>query len=91
MKQVDVIWVSQERMEEMRATGDPPTRAPEICVEVLRASNTEDELAEKRRLYRDAGAEEVWIVDTDGAVRFFADGELEASALVPDFPAEVRV
>jgi Uma2 family endonuclease len=73
----------------MEATGDPTTQAPELCVEVMSASNTDEEMTEKRRLYRDAGAEEVWVVDADGRVRFFADEEMDQSVLAPDFPAQV--
>jgi hypothetical protein len=44
---------------------------------------------EKRALYRKASAEEVWIVEEDGNVRFFADAELERSELAPDFPQSI--
>jgi Uma2 family endonuclease len=70
----------------MAATGDPTTLAPEICIEVLSASNTVDEMKAKRRLYREAGADEVWIVEQDGRVRFFEDEEVEQSAIAPSFP-----
>jgi len=43
----------------MRETGDPPTLAPETGVKVLSEVNTETEMPEKRRLYREAGADEV--------------------------------
>lgn len=89
VKQSDVIWASAERQAEMEETGDPPTLAPEICVEVLSETNTEAEMREKRRLYRDAGAEEVWIVDREGAVRFFVEEEQDQSALCPAFPSHV--
>jgi Uma2 family endonuclease len=69
--------------------GDPPTLAPEICVEVLGEANTEDEMQEKRHLYRDVGADEVWVVDQEGHVRFFGEEEREHSLLAPDFPAQV--
>jgi len=46
-KQADVVWSSDDRMAEMRETGDPTTLAPEICVEVLSSSNTEEEIREK--------------------------------------------
>jgi Uma2 family endonuclease len=73
----------------MEETGDPPTLAPEICVEVLSEANTEDEMQEKRYLYRDAGANEVWVVDQERHVRFFGEDEREHSALAPDFPGEL--
>ncbi len=86
VKQADVIWASRDRLQEMQETGDPPTLAPEICVEVLSDSNTVDELDEKRALYREAGAEEVWVVEQDGQIRFFADEERSQSAILPDAP-----
>jgi len=85
-KQADVVWASRDRLREMRKTGDPPTLAPEICIEVLSESNTVEEMANKRALYRSAGAEEVWIVDQEGRVRFFVEEEREQSAIAPDFP-----
>jgi Uma2 family endonuclease len=89
VKQADVIWGSPDRMREMRETGDPPTRAPEICVEILSESNTVAEMEEKRALYRDAGAEEVWVVTQDGQIRFFAGEERERSSIAPDCPDHV--
>jgi Uma2 family endonuclease len=89
VKQTDVIWVSRERQQEMEKTEDPPTRAPEICVEVMSDANSDEEMREKRRLYRDAGAEEVWIVNSEGHVQFFAEVELDQSSLAPEFPIEV--
>ncbi len=89
VKQADVIWASRARLQEMQKTGDPPTLAPEICVEVLSDSNTVDELAEKRALYREAGTEEVWIVEQDGQIRFFADEELDQSTIAPDTPDQL--
>lgn len=38
-KPADVIWASDERLQEMEETGDPTTLAPEICVEVMSESN----------------------------------------------------
>ena len=88
-KQADVIWASEGRLAEMKETGDPTTLAPEICVAVLSSSNTVDEIREKRRLYFESGANEVWVVDDDGCVRFFGQEEMEESEVVPDFPKEV--
>jgi len=85
----DVVWVTADQREEMEKTGDPPTLAPEVCIEVMSESNDWEEMHEKRSLYREAGAEEVWIVDQDGQVRFFGDEEIEASGVTPDFPQHV--
>ena len=84
--QADVIWASETRFENMEETGEPPTLAPEVCVEVMSTSNDWDEMEEKIALYRDAGADEVWVVDETSRVHFFADEELEQSARAPDFP-----
>jgi Uma2 family endonuclease len=43
----------------MKKTGDPPTLAPEICVEVLSPNNRWENIEEKIDLYLEAGAEEV--------------------------------
>lgn len=87
VKVPDVVWMSDERWEAMQQTGDPSTLAPEICVEVLSASNTVEELAEKRTLYRDAGADEVWLVEPDGRIRFFRASEMDRSEIAPDCPS----
>lgn len=89
VKVPDVVWMSPEREQEMDETGDPATLAPEICVEIMSVSNTEEELEQKRALYRDLGAEEVWGVGEEGGIRFFTDREREASQIAPDCPTEV--
>jgi Uma2 family endonuclease len=91
VKVPDVVWVSTDREARMMKTGDPSTLAPEICVEVLSEANTEAEMQEKRQLYREAGAGEVWLVADDGSVRFFADERLDRSMIAPDFPERVEV
>lgn len=83
-KQSDVIWTSDNRLGEMEKTGEPPTLAPEICVEVMSKSNDWGEMREKRGLYREAGAEEVWIVDEEGQIRFFGEEEMEQSRIAPE-------
>jgi hypothetical protein len=85
----DVMWGTPERREEMDETGDPPTLAPEICIEVMSEKNDWDEMHSKRALYLEAGTEEVWVLSEEGAVRFFADEEMEASRVLPDFPEHV--
>jgi Uma2 family endonuclease len=46
-------------------------------------------MEEKRRLYREIGADEVWVVDTDGKIQFYGDEALETSSLVPTSPARL--
>jgi len=85
----DVVWMSGGRWEEMQKTGDPTTLAPEICIEVMSGSNDWEEMEEKRELYLEAGAEEVWVAGEEGEVRFFADEELKGSGVAPEFPSEL--
>ena len=70
VKVADAAWCS---VSYFSAHGfvDPYIVAPEICVEIKSPSNAESELQGKVRLYLDAGAEEVWLVDVNGLVRVF--------------------
>lgn len=89
-KMADVVWITEGRREQMEETGDPPTLAPELCIEVMSNSNNWEEMHEKRALYRDAGAEEIWIVERDGRIRFFGKEELENSQIAPSFPSPLE-
>ena len=93
VKAADVAWASPEIMREL---GDRScfTRAPEICVEVLSPSNTEAEMREKMALYFDAGAREVWLCSSSGAMSFLSPGTarpLNASELCPQFPRQIEL
>lgn len=87
-KQADVIWASDDRLSKMEETGDPTTLAPEICIEVMSELN---DWRRWRRKWasREAGAEEVWVIEQDDSVRFFGEDELERSGLMPDFPSSL--
>ncbi len=65
--------------------------APEICIEVMSPSNSWQEMLDKMPLYFEVGALEVWIVDVDGRVSFFAAGneQLPQSRLIPDSPQSI--
>ncbi len=70
----------------------PAPIAPEICIEVQSRSNSPAEMIEKRALCLEAGAQEVWVCNEAGELRFFdVSGELDRSILVPDFPLKIRV
>lgn len=91
VKVPDVIWVSDERFAELSGEEEASPVMPEIVVEVLSEDNMEAEIAEKRRLYLDEGAEEVWTCDEDGTMRFYdANGPRDRSALVSAFPSQVE-
>ncbi len=88
-KVADAIWCSDGRWEQIKDAYDVPV-APEICVEVRSPTNTDAEMEEKRALYLEAGAEEVWICDEEGTITFYdAEGERDASRRVPSFSAQI--
>jgi len=86
VKNPDVVLVGSHQIEQ--ALGSKAlTPAPEICVEILSPSNTQEEIDEKREAYLRAGAKEVWLCDRDNRITFFAhSGQLNRSRLCPDFP-----
>jgi Uma2 family endonuclease len=92
VRAADVGWYSEARFAKVQ--GQPAFEtAPEICVEILSPSNTPSELLEKRQLYFEAGAREVWICDESGSLRFFTSAATTepaaASSLCPAFPAVI--
>ncbi|TWT88307.1 hypothetical protein Mal64_17860 [Pseudobythopirellula maris] len=91
VKVPDVAWRSRAFLD--AHTGeDPYSRAPEVCVEVLSPSNTTQEIDEKRRLYFEAGALEVWLCSADGEMAYYGPaGRLERSGLAPDAPASITL
>jgi Uma2 family endonuclease len=90
VKAIDVGWLDASRNE---IGQDIPLlmRAPEICIEILSPSNSAAEIAEKRLLYFDAGAGEVWICNRDGSLAFFSapDHQIERSIICPLFPERI--
>jgi Uma2 family endonuclease len=91
VKVPDVVWMSKQIYITMRGS-DVATVAPEICVEVVSASDTQVEMEEKMVLYFGAGAAEVWLCGEDGHVRFFGvTGEMPGSKQVPEFPHTVSL
>lgn len=90
-KVADVAWASFEFLSAHKHEASY-SKAPEICVEVISPSNSEAEMAEKRRLYFEQGAQEVWICDDDGQMFFFAsEGQLAQSQLIPEFPSSIEI
>ena len=90
-KAADVAWLSFERLKLARGQTELEI-APEICIEVLSASNTEQEMTEKRALYFEAGAKEVWLCSENGQMRFFnPQHPLIHSEIVPLFPEKIDV
>lgn len=91
IKVADVAWVSAARFRRIK-NETACSVAPEICVEVYSFSNTQKEMEEKRELYFEKGAKEVWYCDKNGRVSFYnEEGKLKKSALCPDFPGRVKL
>jgi Uma2 family endonuclease len=90
-KVADIAWSSEERFKIIEHEVECSV-APEICIEVLSLSNTEDEMEEKRVLYISTGAAEFWVCNEKGDIVFFdAEGRIERSKLVPDFPTKIKI
>ncbi len=90
-KVADVAWMSLARWQTLRGKTEADI-APEVCVEVLSMSNSDDEIKTKRGLYFAQGAQEVWICDEYGQISFYnAKRKLKKSALFPDFPSHIEI
>lgn len=88
VKAVDVAWCSSAKWQGLAGQACF-TECPEICVEILSPSNTRGEIEEKKNLYFEAGALEVWICRQNGEVSFFdsqAGNAMSRSKLAGDFP-----
>ena len=91
VKVADVAWASADFLRRYGVV-NPYPEAPEIIVEILSPSNTLAEMEEKKELYFARGAQEVWLCEEDGLMRFYNNhARLEASALAPDFPARLEL
>jgi len=81
----DVAWCSDAYLtahpEEM-----PLSAAPELCVEIVSASNALPKLREKARAYVNAGAIEAWLVFPDtGQIEIYGhEGRREKTAFAVD-------
>lgn len=93
VRAADGAWASESRMRELGSQPCFP-RAPEICVEVRSPGESAKEAEEKKTLYFDAGAKEVWMCDKAGRMTFFHAGSpeaAEASQLCPAFPVQISL
>jgi Uma2 family endonuclease len=90
-KVADVAWYAPERWLRVRNEYESSIAA-NICVEIVSPANSNGEMEGKRALYFAAGAEEVWVCDAKGRLRFYdPTGELSKSNLVPKFPKKITV
>ena len=89
VKVADVAWTSAAFFKK-HGYATPYSEAPEICVEITSPSNSERELAEKRKLYFEQGAKEVWICDSFGNIEFYnLHGSIPQSTLASSFPEKI--
>ena len=79
VKVADVAWASAAFIKQY-GYSTPYPQAPEICVEIISPSNSDEEMCIKIEHYLARGAREVWLVDANAKVRFFSHtGELPNS------------
>jgi Uma2 family endonuclease len=90
VKAADVTWISAAYYMELEAKKPLVLdHAPEICIEVLSPSTSSAEMDEKRALYFEAGAHEVWLCGLDGKMEFYTPGLAAVSRLCPLFPGQL--
>lgn len=92
VRAADVGWYSVERFAQVKGQIAFDV-APEICVEVISPSNSDSEMAGKKQLYFEAGAEEVWYCREDGRMEFYRksnpDVFMSQSSLCQHFPVRI--
>lgn len=89
VKGADVAWCSDEIWQRLEGASCF-LECPELAVEVVSPANTKREIEEKKALYLEAGAEEVWICEVNGTVHVWnSQGEASRSKLFPEFPKEI--
>ncbi|MGC8492042.1 MAG: Uma2 family endonuclease [Syntrophobacteraceae bacterium] len=87
----DVAWASETFIKKHGSHVLVFAQAPDIVVEVESPSNSFQEMEEKKSLYFEAGAKEVWICDEQGHMKYFNPrGKLEESVLFGDFPEHIE-
>ena len=90
-KVTDVAWVSNQRFTIIKNEIECSI-APEICIEVLSNSNTDEEMQEKRQLYFEQQAQEVWICKQDGTIKSYnSKCQINKSILIPNFPQKIEI
>ena len=89
VKVTDAAWLTMDHWQ-IAEHELACTTAPAICVEVASKSNYKRELNEKKALYFEAGAREVWFCDLMGNMDFYTpEGQAPTSPMCPEFPATV--
>lgn len=93
VKVADVAWASGETYRVIRGAiqGEAACPiAPDLCIEVLSESNTPQEIEEKKALYFERGATEVWLCGQGGEIEYFDErGAMSDSVLFPGFEKKI--
>lgn len=90
-KVADVAWASNKLWKKLKGQVEAMI-APEVCVEVLSISNSDIEMKEKRKLYFECGAKEVWICDEYGNISFYnPKRKISKSGMFPEFPNKIEI
>ena len=90
VKVADVAWCSDEFLGR-HGLVTPYPQAPEICVEIVSPSNQPGEMAEKRALYFEAGAGEVWMVSEQGEIVVYAPEGVRGGSQFGKLPDRVTL
>jgi Uma2 family endonuclease len=89
VKVADVAWASEGFIRK-HDYQTPYTQAPDICVEIVSPSNSDEEIQQKIMLYLAKGAKEVWVCDETGGIAFNDhSGEMVRSKIAPRFPSKI--
>lgn len=76
----DVVWMPPAKWQQVKGKTPLPF-APDLCVEVLSAGNTKEEIAMKAGAYLRGGAREVVVVGLQGQIEYLGpEGTRSASA-----------
>lgn len=91
VKVADVVWASNDFLRRNRLD-NPYSQSPEIVIEILSPSSTLTEMLAKKELYFSSGAQEFWLCQEDGRMRFYANhSQLECSQYALNFPARLQL
>jgi len=91
VKVADVVWASSS-FYARNGNETPYREAPEIVVEVASPSNTIEELMNKKELYFEKGAKEVWLCSEEGIMSFYSTkGKITESLQCPRFPSTIAL
>lgn len=91
VKVADVVYCSGAFLTK-HGYETPYQEAPDVCVEIVSRSNSKREMNEKKKLYFERGAKDVWLCYENGKVEFFnLKKQIEQSPLFPNFPKQIEV